>query len=107
MKTLIIYNLINYGEQFYIVPDEEIQPDWVPYLEEANGMTCNSDDFNEGMRFLCVATAPTNDECTPADVKILGEKYNCCLHKYKFELASDDKALIGPFSKVYFSSFLD
>ena len=101
MKTLIIYSLVPESEYYFILPDEDLLPEWKEMLNQANGKMANVDDLNEGMRWLMSATSSQKSDCDPE----IDEKYHSCLIKYKFELSKDDVEITGPFSRVYVSGF--
>jgi regulator of PEP synthase PpsR (kinase-PPPase family) len=101
MKTILIYSLIPEDQIFFIIPDEELLPEWNEMLAQSNGKIVNIHELNDGMRNLMAATSSKEEYCD----KEVDKKYHCCLAKFKFELASDSPEITGPFSRVFVSGF--
>lgn len=99
-SVLIVYNLIPEELNFFVVPEDQLLPDWEEHLINCHNKTCNGDDYNDSMNWLSSATVSKSEFCSEE----VDPKYHCCLYPFKVKL-EDNKALVGPFSKVYTSGF--
>jgi hypothetical protein len=79
--TLLIYSEVPEDTKFYLIPDSEINDEQRALLNEAHGRMVNSDEMNDGMRFLNDALCPEEHSCDEETPK----HWHCVFAQYRVE----------------------
>lgn len=100
--TLVVYSIVPECTEFFLIPNEEITPEQSSLLALAHGKFINSDDINEGMRFLQSALAEQAEHCAE-DAPI---EWQCIFRRYVVDVVPETPLTAQSIDRVIYFGFM-